>query len=929
MTKSDNGREPGGADRHSPTNLRANERPGKAPARYPVMGPTQLSPLFNPESVAVFGASESSDSVGAKVFANLVDGGFEGDLIAINPKHDTVLGKPCFATIAAAEREIDLAVIATPGKTVATILRQCGEAGIRHVVILSAGFGETGDAGHASETELAQIARRYGIRFVGPNCVGIVRPWLNLNATFLKSAPPRGRLALVSQSGALCSAIADWAAPQDLGFSAMVSLGNSVDIDFGDVLNFLATDPRTDAILLYVEGVRHARSFVSALRVAAQIKPVIVLKAGRHNQSSRAAHTHTGALIGSDAVFNAALERTGAVRAHTYGQLFAAAEILSAGKRAAGNNLGIITNGGGAGVLAADRSGDMRINVPSPSAETIDALDKVLSPYWSKANPIDILGDAGPEAYGAAVKAALADKAFDGVLVLLTPQAMTGPVEAAQAVLDAIPPRNRKPILACWMGETTVSEARKLLSSNGIPDFMTPERAIEGFFYLSRHELNRRMALELASPLSDLEPPDLQGARMIIQQVLAEGRDMLSDLESKAVLRAFRIPVNTTIEAETPAKALVAAQTVGFPVAVKINSPQISHKSDVGGVRTNVNSAGTLHTVVRTIMENAKAARPDAEIRGVTVEAMVDMPHGRELIAGASRDPVFGPTIVFGAGGKMVEILEDSAVTLPPLNAVLARRLIRRTRVSRLLEAYRDAPAADSEAVIQVLMRISDMVCEIPEIEELDINPLFAGPEGVVAVDARIRVSRPPATQGRYEHVAIAPYPRHLEREDLLPDGRTLLIRPIRPEDAESEREFVHNLSDQARKFRFMHALNDLTPTMLARFTHIDYAREMALIAITELNGEPTQVGVARHAVNPDGKTCEFAIVVSDKVQGQGIGTRLMQALMDEARERGLSIMEGTVLAENRGMLRLMEGLGFTMRRSPDERDIMIVERWL
>ncbi|MCB1383567.1 MAG: bifunctional acetate--CoA ligase family protein/GNAT family N-acetyltransferase [Notoacmeibacter sp.] len=893
------------------------------------MGPNQFSPLFDPRSVAVFGASDKSDSVGAKVFSNIIGGGYEGTLIAINPKHKAVHGKPCFPSIAAADMAIDLAVIATPGRTVAAILKECGEAGIRNAIILSAGFGETGEKGLAGEEQLRAIARKYSIRFIGPNCVGIVRPWSKLNATFLKSPPPAGRLALVSQSGALCSAISDWAEPQHLGFSALVSLGNSVDVDFGDVLNFLATDPKTEAILLYVEGVRHAPSFISALRVAAGLKPVIVLKAGRHNQSSKAAHTHTGALIGSDAVFDAALERSGAVRAHTYGQLFAAAEILSAGKRAAGNNLGIITNGGGAGVLAADRAGDLHVNIPAPSPETVEALDNVLPPFWSHANPVDILGDAGPQAYGAAVAACLKDKAFDGVLVMLTPQAMTNPMDAAQAVIDAIPKGNRKPVLVCWMGETSVREARALLSSKGIPDFLTPERAIEGFYYLARHELNRRMALELPGPLSDLEAPDVDGARMIIAQVLAEGRSMLSDLESKAVLSAFRIPVNTTLEASSPAKALIAAETVGFPVAVKINSPQITHKSDVGGVRMNIMSATTLQSAFREIVEDARKARPEADIHGVTVEAMVKLDHARELIAGASRDPVFGPTIVFGAGGKMVEVLDDSAVSLPPLNAVLAQRLIRRTRVSRLLDAFRDSPPADSEAVIGVLVRISDMVCELPEIEELDINPLFASPEGVMAVDARIRVSRPPATQGRYEHVAIAPYPRHLIQREVMSDGMELVIRPIRPEDAESERDFVHNLSEQARKFRFMHAMNDLSPSMLARFTHIDYSREMAFVAIAGSGDERKQVGVARYSANPDGKSCEFAVVVADSMQGRGVGTKLMRALMSEARDRGLTIMEGTVLTENAGMLQLMQSLGFSMRRSPEEPELYLVERWL
>jgi acetyltransferase len=613
----------------------------------------------------------------------------------------------------------------------------------------------------------------------------------------------------------------------------------------------------------------------------------------------------------------------------TFGQLFAAAEILSAGKRSGGRRLGIITNGGGAGVLAADRAGDLGLDLARPSDKTLNALDAILPPYWSKGNPVDILGDAKPEMYKAAVKACIADPNFDGVLVMLTPQAMTEAADAAKAVLDAVPEHTRKPLLACWMGETSVAEARDLLSASGIPDFTTPERAVEAFSYLTKHELNRRLALETPGPLSELDPPDLEGARMIIASALAEGRDMLSDIESKAILRAFRIPVNVTLEADSASKALIAAETVGFPVAMKINSPQITHKSDVGGVRINIMDAGAVRSAYREITEQAKEARPDAEILGVTVEAMAKVEDARELVVGANRDPVFGPSILFGAGGTMVEILRDSAVSLPPLNEVLANRLINRTRVSRLLEAFRERPAVDRSAVIDVLLRISDMVCELPEVEEFDINPLFAGPGGIIAVDARIRVSRPPANIGRYEHMAISPYPHHLVQKGFLADGTPLTIRPIRPEDAESEQAFVRELSAEARQMRFMHALEELTPAMLARFTQIDYSREMALIVVTEEAGKPVQQGVARYVINPDDTSCEFAIVVSDKRQQQGIGTRLMVALMDAARDHGLTMMEGTVLAKNQPMLTLMTDLGFKKARSPDDRDLYLVERWL
>ncbi len=893
------------------------------------MDRSQLDLMFNPRSVAVFGASEKPASVGTRVFAKLVSGDFKGPMVPINPKYKEVLGRACFATLEKADTEIDLAVIATPAKTVPGIVQQCAEAGTRNAIVLSAGFGEAGTPGQNLAKKLRDTARRGNVRLIGPNCVGLVRPWIGLDATFLRATTPKGQLALISQSGALCSAIADWAEPHHLGFSALVSLGNSLDIDFGDVMQFLATDPKTSAILLYAEGVRDAPSFISALRGAARSKPVVVLKTGRHIQGSKAAHTHTGALIGDDAVFDAALSRAGAVRAKTFGQLFAAAEILSANMRARGNRLGIITNGGGAGVLAADRSGDLTIELPQPAKETLAALDKSLAAHWSKANPIDVLGDATPKQYGAAMKAALADPGFDGVLVMLTPQAMTEATAAAQAVIDAIPPRNRKPVLACWMGETAVAEGRKLLSSSGIPDFTTPERAVEAFSYLAQHNRNRHLALETPGPLSDGDAHNIEGARMIVNAALAEGRGMLSDTGSKAILRAFGIPINITLEADDADDALVAAQTVGFPVAMKINSPQIPHKSDVGGVRIGIMNSADAKLAFREITDQAHAARPDAEILGVTVEAMAHVEDARELVIGASRDPIFGPAILFGAGGTMVEILRDSAVSLPPLNAVLARRLINRTRVSRLLDAFRDRPAVDHDAVIDVLLRVSDMVCELPEITELDINPLFAGPDGVIAVDARIAIARPPAKDGPYDHVAIHPYPRHLVARHHLSDGTPLTIRPIRPEDAESEASFVRELSPEAKRFRFMGAMNELSPEMLVRFTQIDYRREMALVAMTDNCGSAQQVGVARYVINPDNTSCEFAIVVSDRVQHQGIGTRLMKALMEAARDHGLTRIEGTVLKNNAHMLELMDELGFSERLDPEDRGVMLVDRWL
>lgn len=893
------------------------------------MDNSPLTPLFDPTSVAVFGASPSGNSVGAMAWRNLVAGGFKGPLYPINPKHKSIGDATCYRKVTDLPDEVDLAVIATPARTVPGIMRDCAEAGVKSAIILSAGFGEGDGRGKDLEAQVVAAARKGDIRFMGPNCVGLVRPWLGLDASFLRSDPPKGRLAFVSQSGALVSAIADWAGPHHSGFSAMVSLGNSTNIDFGDVLDFLAMDPRTDAILLYIEGIKDAQNFMSALRRASRLKPVIVLKSGRHATSSQAAHTHTGALIGSDDVFDAALERAGAVRVGTLGQLFAAAEILANTRKVGGNRLCIITNGGGAGVLGADRAGDLDIALPPLSDATKTKLDRVLPPYWSHANPVDILGDAGPETYSAAVKAAIADPDNDGVLVMLTPQAMTDAVTTAQAVVDALPRRRKKPVLACWLGEPAVEEGRAILSKAGVPDFQTPERAVEGFSYLVQHRRNRKLALEVPRARAFEKGLDLDGARLIIAQALSDGRKMLSDTESKALLKAFNIPVNMTIEATTPSQALVAAETVGYPVAMKIASPDITHKTNVGGVRVNVAHATSVSRVFHELVKSAKAARPDAQITGVTVEPMAGLKDPRELVIGASRDPVFGPTILFGAGGTMVEVLKDSAVALPPLNAVLSERLINKTRVSKALDGFRDSAPVDRDALIDVLKRVSIIVSYLPEVIELDINPLFVSPDGVLAVDARISVQRAPAKDGPYDHMAIHPYPRHLARETYLSDGTLLVIRPVRPEDAEYLQSFVRELSPEARQMRFMGSVNELSPEMLAQFSAIDYRREMALCAMAEIEGQDVLVGVARYVINPDQKSCEFAIVVSDRIQHQGLGTRLMKGLFSAAQDHGLDVIEGTVLKKNDPMLRLMKELGFTQRPDPDDRDVVIVERWL
>jgi acetyltransferase len=882
------------------------------------MGKHYLDPLFAPESIAVFGASDKPGSVAGRVFQNLREAGFGGRLYPVNPKHETVLGEPCFADLEAIGHSVDMVVVATPAPTVPEIVRAAGENGASVAVVMTAGFGESGSGGRRLERELLEYAHYYGVRVLGPNCLGLMRPRSGVNATFSNSAAEPGNLALVSQSGALCTAILDWARPHHVGFSAMVSLGDAADVDFGDLLDFLALDPETSSILLYVEGVHNARRFMSGLRIAARMKPVIVVKAGRHAAGSRAAMSHTGALVGGDDVFEAALGRAGAVRADTIDQLFAAAQMLAERPRVAGDRLGIITNAGGPGVLATDRAMDVGVEVPELSEATVERLDAALPDHWSRANPLDILGDATPDRYGEALAACLGDPNLDGVLAMLTPQAMTDPVAAAEAVIGARDGAD-KPVLACWMGQEQVAPAWQRFLEAQLPYFRSPETAVEAFAYLARHRRNQELLMQVPGPRAYRSEPDVEGARLIIEGALAEHRKVLSEMESKAVLTAFGVPVMASVEVDSASQALVMAESLGFPVAMKINSPDIPHKSDVGGVRLNIGSAQAVRRAYNELLDSVRAQRPDARLNGVLLERMYTNGQGRELLVGVARDAVFGPVVSFGAGGTAVEVMRDRAVALPPLNTFIARRLIAETRISRLLAAYRNLPAVDQDAVEQVLLRISELVCELPHVTELDINPLMADPGGAWVVDARIGVDSPAPSLEPYGHMAIHPYPAHLGDRFQLADGTDIRIRPIRPEDAEIEQDFVRNLSEESKYFRFMRTLHELTHEMLVRFTQIDYDREMAFIAVTERGGGEQELGVARYTINPDGDSCEFAIVVADDWRGLGIGTRLLRTLMTAAKARGLKVMMGEALANNTDMRALAERLQFTVRTSDED----------
>lgn len=715
-----------------------------------------LSQLFNPDSVAVIGASDRAHSVGRLVFENILNGKYSGQIFPVNVNHSQVQGHLAYSTINQIKQNIDLAIITTPAQTVPDIIKQCGEKGVKGVLIISAGFSETGEPGLKLEREILQLAQQYGIRLIGPNCLGLIRPPTNLNATFDNNNALPGKIAFVSQSGAIIAAVLDWAFDKKIGFSTIVSLGNACDLDFGEILDFLALDQETDTILLYIEGIHHARKFMNGLRSASRIKPVIVVKGGRNTQGVRAAHSHTGALVGDDDVFDAALRRSGAVRVLTLEQLFSAVNIFSSPTRTAGNKLAIITNGGGAGVLAADQAAVLNVSLPSLSENTIMELNQVLPKTWSHQNPIDIIGDATPQRYHDAITICENDTTIDGLLIILTPVAMTEPFLVAKQVI-ADGKNSKKPILVCWMGGKHVQSSKKLFAKHQIPYFETPEEAVEAFSYLAEYQRNQQLLDQVPTCSSFHPKPDMDKVNLLIRTAQLENRPYLTMLESKIILHAFGITTTNTISVQSTEEALVAAKSLPLPLVMKINSPDITHKQDVNGVRLGISHVEEVEKIFNQMIIDAKHYQPTAKILGVTIEPMLQNRNNRELMVGVVSDKVFGPVISLGMGGSLVEVIHDRAIALPPLNSVIIRQLIERTRLVKLLDTFRNKVKIDYDILIEVLVKISDMVCELPQIQEMDINPLIINDKEAIVVDARIMIRETETAKPPYAHMAICP----------------------------------------------------------------------------------------------------------------------------------------------------------------------------
>lgn len=889
-----------------------------------------LDRLFQPSSIAVIGASNRPQSIGKVVSHNLYSAGFDGPVMAVNPHARSIESTLAYGSIDDLPIAPDLAVVCTPPQTVPQIIDQLGRRGTKAAVIITAGFGEGGDTeGKARMQQTLDAARPHLLRIVGPNCVGIVAPHARVNASFVHVAPKAGDIAFVSQSGAIATSIVDWATHRGIGFSHIVSLGDMADVDFGDMLDYLAGDPQTRAILLYVESISQARKFMSAGRAAARSKPVIVIKSGRSEAAAKAAASHTGALAGSDAVYDAAFRRAGMLRVDDLAELFDATETLASGLKIRGDRLAILTNGGGIGVMATDSlvAGGGRLAELSPA--TMEALHEVLPPTWSKGNPVDIIGDAPGARYAKALEVLLAERNKDAVLVLNCPTAVSDPIDAARAVVDQLEGQRRQPVLTSWLGEGAAVEARRLFAEHRLPSYETPAQATRAFMHLVRYKHHHDLLMETPPSTAGEIDPDPDQARAVIAEALAAGRSVLTEPEAKAVLSAYGIPVVETVSVEDPDQAAEAAARLGGRVALKILSPDISHKSDMGGVRLGLEGPDEVRTAARRMRETIARAAPDARLTGFTVQQMAEMPGAEELIIGVSEDRLFGPTILFGHGGTQVEVVEDTAIALPPLNLVLARDTMARTRVWKLLQGYRDRPAADLDAIALTLVRISRMVADLAEVAELDINPLLAGPQGVLALDARVMVRR--ADEAPVPRLAIRPYPKALERSVELRDGRQFTLRPIRPEDEPLLQDMIARSSAEDIRLRFFTPMRQLTHAVAARLTQIDYDREMALIAVgpddapSDSGDRPAIYGVVRISADPDNERAEYGVMVRSDMKGQGLGYRLMAEMLGYAKRRGIGTVYGEVLRENTGMLGMCEELGFTRRMNPDDASVVDV----
>ncbi|RLC53631.1 MAG: acetyl CoA synthetase subunit alpha [Candidatus Cloacimonadota bacterium] len=881
------------------------------------MSINNLTKMFNPKVVAIYGASARKGSVGHALMDNIIGSGFDGIVYPINPKRTNVLGVKTYNTILDVPDTVDLAIIATPAKSAPAIVEDCGIAGVSSVLLISAGFAEAGEEGKKLMNQIAETIRKYDMSLIGPNCLGFIKPSIKFNATFASKMALPGKIAFISQSGALCTAILDWSIEQNVGFSHFVSIGSMMDISFNDLIDYFGTDSQTNSIVIYMESLKDARSFLSAARAFARNKPIIVLKAGKSSEGAQAAMSHTGSLAGNDFVFDAAFKRAGIIRVDTIEELFHIAQALAMQPRPTNNRLAIVTNAGGPGVIATDTLIANGGKLAKLSDEIIEELNQHLSPHWSKGNPLDVLGDAGPVQYAKALEMCSKDRNVDGILVILTPQSMTDPTAVAEELTE-FAKKSTKTVLACWMGASDIYEGQKILEANNIPVYQTPEDAVKAFMIMYDYSRNLQILHETPAQIPTQFQPNKKANKELINMVLNDNRSVMTEYEAKQFLANYDIPVIKNGIATNEEEAIKLAEEIGYPLVMKIASPDILHKTDVGGVKLNIQDKEEAKEAYNKILKSSTEKVPDADIRGVFVEQMMKRKY--ELIIGCKKDPIFGPTIVFGMGGVAVEIFKDTRVGLPPLNMALAMRIIEDTKIYKLIKGYRGMPGADIQAIQFLLYKFAYLLMDFPQINEIDINPFGVDERGGIVLDAKVMLDKDyvQIDDNSNKHLVISPYPSEYTTTYTMKDGQKAILRAIKPEDEFMEKEMFSNFSERTQRFRFFQLISDISHEQLIRYTQIDYDREIAIIAEIEDEGRKKMAGVVRLIADQYNETAEYAIVIADPWQNKGLGNKFTDYIHEIAKARGIKKICANVLATNHIMQHMFRARGYKMERVDD-----------
>ena len=880
----------------------------------------RIGAFFNAKSVALIGATDKEGSTGRVLLENLLISKDKRKIYPVNPRREKVLELKCYPNVSSLPETPNLAIIVIPANLVVESVEDCGKSGVKSIIIISAGFKEVGAEGKDREDKVREICRKYNIRVIGPNCMGTIHPGSNLNTTFTKRMPKPGNVAFLSQSGALGSGVLDWAISKNLGFSAFASLGSMMDVNFGDLIDYFGADPDTRSIIIYLESIGDAKKFMSAARGFSRTKPIIVLKPGKFEESIKSAKSHTGAMVGDDSYYDAVFRRAGAVRVEEVGDLFNCAAILDTARLPKGPNLAIVTNAGGPAVLATDALIGRGGKLANLSAGTINTLNEFLPASWSKSNPVDILGDADPQRYVKALETVIKDPQVNGIVMIYTPQGSSSSVDIARAVSDYAKKVN-KPILSALIGDEEVAKARQLFYANKIPTYDFPEEAIKTYLYMYQYARNLETLYETPEEMPQAEEAPKNHLKVLVRKALKEKRTLLNEEDSKKFLGAYQITSTIPLLARTVQDAVKISSDIGFPVVMKIASPDISHKTDVGGVILNISSADEVKKSFRDMMEIVKKKEPKAHIEGVTIQNMISK-YDYELIVGSKKDDAFGPVILFGMGGVEAEFFKDISIGLPPLNLALARRVLEQTKIFKMLsKGFRNKSPIKMRLLDETLVKISNLIVDFPEIKEVDINPLAIIDDHIIALDARIILDDTITPRGLqdYSHLIIAPYPTHYIQSWISHSGKSVILRPIRPEDEPLEKELLTGLSEQSSRYRFFYILKDITHDILARFCNIDYDREIAIMAEYTINGKKRNVGVGRLIKHTSSNTAEFATLVADDFQGEGLGLKLTDMLIGISEEKGLESIYGIVSSENIRMLNLARRLGFTIVKESQE----------